>query len=528
MEPKKMKLFDYKEVDFYSNLISDYLSGELKNKGLIDWDYTINQLEKNKSREYSLDTRKVVHEELTKQYSKFDLTTKEAENLSLFSKENTFTITTGHQLMLLGGPMFFYTKIIDVIKLCKELSTVESPVLPIFWMASEDHDYEEISKVNLFGKLIQCPGENKGPVGRMSAQYFEVFLEQINELLGDGDQYAEIKLTINKAFREGVDLSEITRIFVRELFKEDGLLIIDGDNKGVKSLFKPIVEKELFEKVAHKSSEAHIALIGKDYKVQVTPRELNLFYIDNEIRQRIVEAENGFSTSEGTYSWSVDEMKSLIDQNPEKISPNVILRPVYQEVLLPNLAYVGGAGEIAYWLELKPVFDEFKIDFPTPLVRTPYFVFPEKNAIWLQEQKIDFLSLFGDIDILVNKVVKSLSGDEISFEKEFEELKSFYGALKLKGKRVQPQLEKMILGEEKRAFSSLQNVEKRFVKADKQKHEQVLNKLRNIKGKLFPNNKPMERVDSFIPFLVNSNINFRQQLLDGPSLIDKQIIILKS
>lgn len=528
MEPKKMKLFDYKDVNFYPNLISDYLSGELKNKGLIDWDYTINQLEKNKSREYSLETRKVVHEELTKQYSKFDLTAKEEEHLSLFSKENTFTITTGHQLMLLGGPMFFYTKIMDVIKLCKELSTVDSPLIPVFWMASEDHDYEEISKVNLFGRVVECPGENKGPVGRIDSKYFESFLNQINQLLGDSEQYAEIKSIINKAFTEGENLSQITRLFVRGLFKEDGLLIIDGDSVALKSLFKPVAEKELFEKAVFRASDAHIKLLSKDYKIQVTPRELNLFYIEDEVRQRIIETEKGFSTPEGSYSWSVDEMTSLIQNNPEKISPNVILRPVYQEVVLPNLAYVGGAGEIAYWLELKPIFDGLKIDFPTPLVRTPYFIFPEKNAIWLEDQNIELLNLFGDIDVLVNEVVKSLSGDDISFEKEFKELKSFYDALKLKGERVQPQLEKMILGEEKRALSSLQNVEKRFVKADKQKHEQVLNKLRNIKGKLFPNNKPMERVDSFIPFLVNSNIEFKKQLLEASNLFDKKIYVLKS
>lgn len=523
-----MKSFDFKEVDFYSSLINDYLSGELKNKGLIDWDYSIEQINKNKSRDYSSRTRKIVHEELIKQYSRFELTEKETENLNLFSLNNSFTITTGHQLMLLGGPMFFYTKIIDVIKLCNEVSTLDSPVLPVFWMASEDHDYEEISKVNLFGKVIDCPGKNEGPVGRIEAKYFDDFLEKVNQIIGEGAQFSKIKKQINKAFLKGENLSEITQIFVRELFKDDGLLIIDADKPELKLLFREVAKDEVFKNKSAKSSEGHLEELSKDYKIQVTPREINLFYIDDNFRKRIIEVENGFATSDGIFNWSREEMVFLLSECSDRISPNVILRPVYQEVLLPNLAYVGGAGEIAYWLELKPVFKAFNIDFPLPLIRTSYFILPEKNKTWLETQGIELIKLFEDIDVLINEFAKSLSGDNINFEKEFEELKKFYEALRFKGDKVSSQLEKVLIGEEKRAFSALKNVEKRFLKAEKIKFEQVLNKLRNIKDKLFPKNKPMERIDSFIPLISNPDIEFKSTLENTPSLFQKSIVIIKS
>ena len=175
-----MNLIDSNSVDFYPKIITDYLSGVLKSKNIIDWEYSQEQLILNKGNRYNLNNRSAVHKAFLEQYASLDLTEKEALNIELFSKENTYTITTGHQLMLLGGPMFFYTKIMDVIKLAKQTSTIENPVLPVFWMASEDHDYEEISTINLFGKKINHTGVNTGPVGRIPKEYFEEFLEYLN------------------------------------------------------------------------------------------------------------------------------------------------------------------------------------------------------------------------------------------------------------------------------------------------------------------------------------------------------------
>lgn len=520
-----MKLIDFDKVDFYPALIKDYLSGALKGKGIIDWDYSQEQLELNKLNPFSSATRKIVASVLKEQYSAFDLTAKEIEHLQLIEEDNTYTITTGHQLVLLGGPLFFYTKIIDVIKLAKDLSKTDSRVLPVFWMASEDHDYEEISKVNLFGKTISCPGENKGPVGRMSRSYFNEFLAEVNEVIGEGEQFQDIKSIINKAFKEGENLSQVTRRFVRELFKDEGLLIIDGDDPKLKGLFQEVMSKELSEGLAFNSSKNIIESLSKDYKIQVNPREINLFYIEDDCRLRIIKTNDGFSTPNNEFSWSNHEMELMVKNHPERLSPNVILRPVYQEVLLPNLAYVGGAGEIAYWLELKPVFDAFNVPFPNPLVRKANFIIPEKLLNWLADNQIEVTDLFGDIDLLVNDFTKSISDSTIDLVVEENQLKEFYKALLAKGKSINSQLEKVVLGEEKRALGALKNVEKRFLNADKQKYEQQINKLKNIYNKFFPGGAPMERVDSYIPEIASNKALFIKALEKG-SIFDKKIRIL--
>lgn len=523
-----MNSINSNSVDFYPKIITDYLSGELKSKSIIDWEYPQDQLVSKKRKRYSSKNRSVVHKALLEQYASFDLTEKESLHIELFSKENTCTITTGHQLMLLGGPMFFYTKIMDVIKLAQQTSTSETPVLPVFWMASEDHDYEEISTINLFGKKINCPGTNKGPVGRIPKEHFQDFLKEINAVLGEGEEFIRIKNIINKAFVSGENLSHITRVFVRELFKEEGLLIFDADSRELKTLFKDVARKEFFEQIVINSSKDHLNKIKQDYKLQVKPREINLFYIENGIRKRFVRTKEGFSTSDQSIFWTPDEIEDLIDKTPEKISPNVLLRPVYQEILLPNIAYVGGAGEVSYWLELKPVFNALKVGFPTPLLRNSYFVLAQKNFDWLSSRNLFSEALFDDVNVQINALTKFLSSNPISLDQDFEFLKKFFHNLKIKGGEIDVQLKKVVEGEEKRANSALKNVEKRFLKAEKKKHQEDILKLENIINKLFPGSKPMERVVSFIPFLVKDLNRFKHQIEASPNVLEQKIVFFNS
>ena len=528
MLPNKTMSIDINKVNFYPPLIQDYLNGSLLKNGIVNWEYSKCELKsKIKNRFFSIESRKLLVERLRIQNSGIVLTSQEEDSLIALENESTLTITTGHQLTLLGGPLFFYSKILDVVKLCKEMSTSENRIIPVFWMASEDHDYDEISSVNLFGKKLSCPGKNKGPVGRIKSEYFNDFLNEVNVVLGDTERFNKIKTLINKSFKEGVNLAEITRLLVRSLFANEGLLIIDGDDLEFKKQLIPMFKQELFEETAFKSSEAQISKIAQTYKVQVNPRKINLFYIEDELRVRIERVEDGFKTVDDQYSWSADEMNDLIESKPEKISPNVILRPVYQEIILPNVAYIGGAGEIAYWLELSKTFESFNIQFPLPVVRKSYFLIQEKLTEWLGTHALAIDQLFGDIDVLINNFTKSLSTEVVSLDLEITNISKFYEELLLKGKAINPQLEKVVLGEEKRAISALRNLEKRFLNTEKQRHEVTITKLKNLISKIFPNGSPMERVDSYFPFLVNPALDYKKEIEKAGSVLDVNISLIK-
>lgn len=500
-----MNLVNSKEVSFYNSLIQDYISGDLKGKGIINWDYSNGQVLQNlKDRNFSDIQREVLVNSLKNQYKGIALTKAEESNINSLTDSNTYTITTGHQLTLLGGPMFFYTKILNVIQLCEELTSKStSTVIPVFWLASEDHDYEEICSVNLFGKKLICDGENKGPVGRIDSTYFTEFLEEVNQVLGVGERFQKVKEIINTAFTQEKNLAGITRSLVRALFAEDGLLIIDGDDADFKQQMIPYFLKEIESNTGYTEIQNQISAL-EGYKIQVNPREINLFYIEDEIRERIVFEGGNLTTVNQRFNIPKEEIQGWVAENAYKISPNAVLRPLYQEVLLPNVAYVGGPGEIAYWLELAPMFKAFKVDFPLPIVRTSYFLVQGKESVWLKENNIDFPSLMGNRDQLLNQFIKSISTNEISFEAEKETLATLYKDLLAKSKQIDSNLEKVVLGEEKRALSSLQNVEKRFNNAEKKKYEQSIRKLNKVIDKLLPNGTPMERVGSFWPYIANN------------------------
>lgn len=504
-----MKTINSQEVPFYPSLINDYISGELKRKSIINWDYSESQiLENAKNRNFSSSERSILVKALRSQYESVGLSDEEESSLKLLELDTTLTITTGHQLNLLGGSQFFYTKILDVIRLAEKLTSNSTfNFVPVFWMATEDHDYEEISSVNLFGKKISCEGANEGPVGRIPSEYFNEFLEEVETVLGDNDKFAEIKKLISDSFTNSSTLAEITRNFVKALFGSKGLLIIDGDDVLLKKMVSDSFINEANNNTSFHSVNSQIEKMS-GYKIQVSPREVNLFYIEDKVRDRIINSEDGFTTVNGLRSWTKSEFEFFIKDSPEYISPNVLLRPLYQEKVLPNVAYMGGAGEISYWLELAPMFKAFNVQFPLPIVRTSYFVMPEKQQNWLSNQGIEFADLFGNTDQLINNLIKKIGSEEISLETEKAELSLFYKSLLSKGKTISPDLEKVILGEEKRALSSLLNVEKRFSNAEKKKHEQTITKLKNIISKAFPGGSPMERVDSFIPSIVNEDFTF--------------------
>jgi uncharacterized protein YllA (UPF0747 family) len=249
--------------------------------------------------------------------------------------------------------------------------------------------------------------------------------------------------------------------------------------------------------------------------------------MEDSIRLRLIEANGTFSTPNERLNWTSSEMEEILTNSPEKLSPNVILRPLYQEVLLPNLAYIGGAGEIAYWLELKPVFDAFNVDFPLPVVRQANFLIPKKSLDWMQDNELEIEDFFGDIDLLVNAFTKSISSDKLDFSTELEELKSFYERLKTKGCLINPQLEKVVKGEEKRSLDSFKNLEKRFLNADKQNYQVQINKLKSIHAKLFPKGVPMERVESYMPYLSGGQKLFNDLLSNNTeNLFSKNIRII--
>ena len=501
----------------FSKLIEDYLAGEQSLKELYQFAPTLEGLEKSlKLRQFTIEKRKVLSTALQKQYENVETSELTSQNIKLLEHTTTYTVTTGHQLALATGPLFFIYKIISTIKLT-QLLRQQFPLynfVPVFWMASEDHDFEEINHFHLFGNKYAWESKQKGAVGRMKLDGVMDVFEGLNDF---PEQFKNI-------YANSKNLSEATFRLANELFKKYGLVIIEPDISNLKALFSPIIKDEILNQSSLSSISATSNKISElGYKVQVNSREINFFYLEDGIRERIVFEDNKYKVLNTKLSFSQDEIISLIESNPEKFSPNVVMRPVYQEYILPNLAYIGGPGELAYWLQLKENFDRLGVYFPNLLLRDSFLIINKGNKKVMDKLELHLTDLFKDVSVLRKDLVKKWSDSELNLNDELSQIETVIQSIRNKtdDKSLYPAIE----AEFAKVSKSLTNLEKRMVKAEERKHETSLTQLEKMMDKLFPDGVPQERHENVLNYLIN-NPNFIDEVFEHSEVLDNQLKVL--
>jgi len=510
----------FRDTAYVSKLICDYVENRPELQSLYHRFPNLEnfkaQCEAKKS-EFTSEKRSVLVEAFTQQYSGLapsKLTTKAIQSLT---KENTFTVTTGHQLNLMGGPLYFLYKIISTINLAKELkaNAPENNFIPVFWMATEDHDFEEINHFNFQNKRFQWSQNTSGAVGVLDTSELSEFVTVFSNILGDSSHAQTLKELVKNAYLNHSNLADATRYLVHSLFGEDGLLIIDGNDAALKRLFIPQLTSELTNQQAYKSvSETNQQLTAIDaaYMIQVNPRELNLFYLKANLRERIVKNESYFSVLNTDIQWNLKELLAEVQSNPERFSPNVIMRPLYQETILPNLCYIGGGGEVSYWLQLKSYFDVEQITFPILLHRNSVLLISEKQHQKLDKLKVSMSELFQDKDVLIASQIKKISSLAVDFSIQKSHLKKQFEALYLIADQTDKSFKGAVSAQEKKQLKGLEALEKRLLKAEKKSHKDYINRLETIHLELFPNGGLQERYTNFTEFYLEHGEEFIKHL----------------
>lgn len=445
-------------------------------------------------------------EVLSNQYRNFPPQNLVSRNISALAKDTSFTIVTAHQPSLFLGPLYFIYKAITTIKLAEDVQSRaggQRQIVPVFVLGSEDHDLEELNKANLFGKQLVWESGETGPVGSMHTESLASVLEELRAVLGESDAAKALFDRVERCYRGQKTFAAATQAMLHEFFGEYGLLVLNMNDARLKRHFIPIMKSELTEQPSFKIVSETIAQLGENgFKSQASPREINLFYMSEGSRERIVLENGQYQVLNTELVFSPSEMLEELERSPEKFSPNVVLRPLFQEIILPNLAYVGGGGELAYWLERKAQFRHFGVQFPM-LVR-------RHSALWLDREagkklaKFGFSAaqFFGDTDLLIRNFVENNAAGEVSLELEINGLKQIYEQVAEKAKAVDPTLEKALLAESVKAAAALEQWQSRLIRSEKQKHETSLNQIRVGKEKYFPHNGLQERHDNFLPFVL--------------------------
>lgn len=514
----------YKETGLFSKVLMDYVDGASYLKPFYEYapspkafEGTVAKMETYKYRSpLSLFLKEYYNRNAPGMASDATLA-----NIKKLENKNCFTVTTGHQLCLFTGPLYFIFKIITTINLAEKLNK-EYPAnhfVPVYWMASEDHDFAEINHVNLFGKnvewLPQTPKgaligqEDGGPVGRMPLASFSPAIETLFTIMGDGENAKDLKQIISDSYSSEKTLAEATFSFVNALFGKYGLVILEPDNINLKQVFRPVIMDELLNESSFKIvSETNQKLVKAGIEPQVNPRKINLFYMDEHGRNRIEKKNSKFEVLNTSQVFSPNQIKDLILHSPEKFSPNVLLRPVYQQTILPNVAYVGGPSEIAYWLQLKSVFAHYKIPYPVLIPRNSALIINKAMAQKIDKLSIEVQDLFKNSETLIKELLNRTADGLPGVEEEKNKLKDIYTSIGKKIKEMDPTLVAFTEAELQKQLNALKTLETKLMRVKKQKEETSVAQIRKLKETLFPGGAMQERTDNFIPFYLQQGQDF--------------------
>jgi bacillithiol biosynthesis cysteine-adding enzyme BshC len=500
----------YTKISLFSKLVQDYL---VQNERLDPFYNRHNAIENfmpqiSEKEKQDID-RSLLVEVLNEQYKGIELSEDTENNISSLSSKKSFTLTTGHQLCLFSGPLYCIYKILSVINLSEKLKEKYPSYhfVPMFWMASEDHDFEEVNHIHLFGKKIEWKTSQSGAVGRMNLSEIGDVLENLLEVMGEGENTDKMYSILEKAYSKENSLAQASRIFLNALFKDDGLVIIDGDDARLKKQITPLIKQDVNEKKFYSLLQEQSTKLGEHYKVQAHVREINFFTLKENERQRIntsVEVPN-------------------IDKQPEKFSPNVLMRPLYQESILPNIAYIGGGAEISYWMQLKSVFDSENIPFPILVLRNSALIISERHNEKLKSLGFSSSDLFSSEHelhahyISRQEDVKSIDNELEQFDSVFEKIKSTYSA---------PVHQQIIEAEQQRHRKSIDILRKKLEKTEKQKHKSALDQISKIKQHYFPNNGLQERHENLITFYLKYGDNFIKKIKEELNPLDSNFVVL--
>lgn len=522
----------FSQTGYFPKLITDYLEGNERLKPFCNGFPGTDGLQahiQRKEAQFPPEYREILVNVLRKQYKGINCSGALEANLRLLGSGNTFTVVTGHQLNLFSGPLFFFYKLLSAIKLCTTLKTAypANNFVPVYWMATEDHDFEEINHFTFKGKKLRWNRAASGAVGRMDTSGLEALFETFSSEMGGGGNAETLKKLFSRAYLENRSLAAATRFLVNELFGDYGLVVLDSDTAELKQLLLPYIKKDVFENVPYQKVSGTVAALGEAheaYQIQVNPREINYFYLRDQLRERLVAKNGTFGVVNTDLVFSPAELEAEMEAHPERFSPNVVTRPLYQELILPNLCYIGGSGELSYWLELKAMFETFEIPFPKLILRNSVLLIHAKQQRKLDRLQVQVKDLFLSQNNLINKKIREISNIDIDFSPQRKHLRAQFEALYEIAEKTDHSFLGAVKAQEAKQIKGLDRLEQRLLKAQKRKLQDQVSRLATIQNELFPGRALQERQqnfseyflelgDSFIPFLLDAMEPFPQDFL---------------
>jgi bacillithiol biosynthesis cysteine-adding enzyme BshC len=520
----------YRHTGYFSDIVTSYLQGDPLLQPFYqhppDWE----GLEKAiAARKESIVDRKLLTEVLREQYQSCSPIAAVQQNIDHLALPTTFTVTTAHQPNLFTGPLYFIYKCLHAIKLAQALQQrhPDNHFVPVYYMGSEDADLEEIGQLTVGGIKLVWKTKQTGAVGRMKVD--QPLLDMIAQMEGQTGVEPfgkELSIIWRTCFTKGKSIAQATHEMVHLLMGDYGLVVFNADHPRLKAAFIPTLWQELTTQFSHQAVAASIGELSQHFKVQAAGRDINLFYLLNDRRERIEKEGEHFTVPALQLRFTAEEMEEECRMHPDRFSPNVILRGVLQETLLPNVAFIGGGGELAYWLELLPVFRSAKQPFPVLLLRNSFLVLSElQHSKWLQTG-CSLQEMFTPVDELITQLAQKEAGSSLELSKEKNELLECYKIIQQRAAAVDGSLQQHVEALQKAALEKVEALEKKMLRAEKRKYRESEYRITHIRENIFPQGQLQERVENMALGYARFGKDWINTLLDHSDAISQGFTML--
>jgi bacillithiol biosynthesis cysteine-adding enzyme BshC len=529
----------YSATGVFSSLVNDYISGNGTARDYVPYTPNLEGIKKAiQQRKFSAIQRQTLVSVLENQYHLLG-TIKDEKNTAAFEKvqanigllknDNCFAVTTAHQPNLFTGPLYFFYKIIHVIKLAAELKAQfpENDFVPLYYMGSEDADLAEVGSYNIDGAKHQWKTKQTGAIGRMLVD--DHLLQLLQNLEGywtvkpDGKEALAI---IKSAYKKGNTINQSTLQMVHLFFGQYGLVVVQPDDAKLKSLFVEVMQKELTTQFSHIAIQPTLKSLSENYHVQSEGRAINLFYLKDATRNRIEKTGELFSVVDTNIQFTQAEIIQELQAHPDRFSPNVILRGAYQETIIPSVVFVGGGGELAYWMELKNVFEQAGVDYPVIILRNSFLFINDKQAKQWASLEFNIEALFNSTQALEIAFVKTQSVENLVLTEHIASLTDLYKLIQQDVIKIDSSLGDHALNLSVQAQKKLALLEKKMIRAEKRKQHTSLARIHSIKSELFPDNNLQERVENFSNWVGDFGWSWVEAILNNSNSVDASFTIV--
>lgn len=457
------------------------------------------------------------------------MTPAQQAHLEALADDRTFTVCTAHQPNILSGYLYFVYKILHTIRLAADCAR-EMPdcrFVPVFWMGSEDNDLEELGQIRLHGEKLTWKTTQKGAVGRMKVdQPLLDLIQRIAGTLGVEAHGLETIDMLQDAYRKGITVAEATFRLIQHLFGEFGLLVLQPDHADLKRAMVPAFREELTGQASHRMVEPVAQALDAIHKAQVHPREINLFWLDDDVRGRIIPVGDRFIVDGTDLSFTGPEILAALESDPGRFSPNVVLRALYQETVLPGVAFIGGGSEVAYWLELKRLFDHFGVPFPVLILRNSFLLTEAEDRRLVKASGWTVHDLFQDPRALMDDLSRRLSSHSLEMDPEIREAERFYQLLSERAGAIDPTLVGHVQALRSKAVDRLRSLGPKLLRAERRKHAEAERRLLKIRARLFPGGSLQERYDNILPYLARHGRGVLHAILEASRGCDMRFGII--